>query len=472
VLSGHDPLSRQARADSSVDGKRPCPAAPGDFVERAPPLSLATALPSSVWQEHLRPWLSVREAARLKRVCKALKTEVRGWSMRLGDVEEDHIEAALTCFPSTERIEADFDDRLAPAEQVRLVEVLRRHGGTLKQVRLEEPYEPLRSFQLHSSAVLAGALPNLTSIKLSLDDQKSPQILWGGMLRLLEELEVSLPGERYTAALEPLRHLLHLRRLRLEVTLEAPGVALPNFIPSSLKTLELHMDRDPGALLRGLPSMLQASGASLEEIVLGYMGEWDAECDAALGQVLQACSSTLRTLKLYSIESPQDMLPGLLSCCDTLEVLRCPWHVFSALPATCPTFPRLKVLLLKGWPDKGGVDLGSPAWDIVADGRLPALATLDIREPDKILWEQGEAGGRWACALEAVGGTLRRLTLAAAWGGPDLPAGARYELGVAIGKLRRLRYLHLNIFRDGRDYMAVGRGVAASGAAQSSSSSR
>jgi hypothetical protein len=73
----------QARADSSVDGKWPCPAAPGDSAERAPPLSLATALPLTVWHEHIRPMLSVSEAARLRGSCKALKAMVMGWPWRM-----------------------------------------------------------------------------------------------------------------------------------------------------------------------------------------------------------------------------------------------------------------------------------------------------------------------------------------------------------------------------------------------------
>jgi hypothetical protein len=70
--------------------------------------------------------------------------------------------------------------------------------------------------------------------------------------------------------------------------------------------------------------------------------------------------------------------------------------------------------------------------------------------------------GRLGRAVEAVAGTLRRLTLTGSGGG-DLPAGACHELGAAVGKLRRLRYLKLDTPGEGRDYRAAGRGVAASG---------
>jgi hypothetical protein len=44
-----------------------------------------------------------------------------------------------------------------------------------------------------------------------------------------------------------------------------------------------------------------------------------------------------------------------------------------------------------------------------------------------------------------------------------VPDGACHELGAAIGKLHRLRCLHLHFFTDGRDYTALARGMAASG---------
>jgi hypothetical protein len=88
--SGTSRLHGQASADSSTGGKRPCPSAPldplarGDRREEGPRLSLVTALPRSVWQEHLMPMLWLTAAARLKVVCKALKVLVMEWPMRLG----------------------------------------------------------------------------------------------------------------------------------------------------------------------------------------------------------------------------------------------------------------------------------------------------------------------------------------------------------------------------------------------------
>jgi hypothetical protein len=208
--------------------------------------------------------------------------------------------------------------------------------------------------------------------------------------------------------------------------------------------------------------MLQASGARLENFQIACTDENHTGCGAALGQVLQACSTTLKTVKLmrnwgvpFDAACLRELVPGLVSCCDTLELLWGPWSVFSALPATCPTFPRLTELYLEGG-DGSAVDLASPAWDIMASGRLPALASLII------VGAKGEGAGRLSRALEGVAGTLTRLILTS-FPGDGLPAGACYELGAAIGKLRRLSHLKLELPSGGRDCAAVGRGMAASG---------
>jgi hypothetical protein len=276
--------------------------------------------------------------------------------------------------------------------------------------------------------------------------------------------------------LEPLRHLPHLRRLQL-LCYEPLEADFPPFLPPSLKALDLTIYDVPllESLLRELPSMLRGGGASLEEVDLWLGGELPAECGAALAQVLRTCSSPLRTLKVvgggdtvFGTACTCELAPGLVSCCDTLEVLECHWAIFSALPATCPTFPRLNELNLEGAVDKN-VDLASPAWDIMANGRLPALATLEISIALEFFVSSQEGEGaskgfvvRLSRALEAVAGTLKRLTFIASGTG-DLPAGAPYELGSAIGKLRRLRHLDLSVSMGGWGYHAVARGMAASG---------
>jgi hypothetical protein len=456
----------QALADFSAGGKSPYPPAPGICKGEGPRLSLVTALPPSLLQEHLRPWLRTLEVAGLRVACKALRALVKEWPMH--PVAE--LQAALICFPSIiddgMTIRADREATCSRGRGVvesRVVELLRGHGGTIGAA------------PLICRASGGAAQPHLFQARLAVKDPIHRQILSGGKLRLLKDVRVTIrqSNRKQLQALEHLRHLPDLRRLSL--TCGRALATFPPFIPPSLKALTL-LIMPIGPLqspLRELPSMLQASGASLVEFKFVCKEELLAECGAALAQVLRTCSSTLKTLELagssgerrdYSYIS--DLVPGLMSCCDTLEILKCPWAVFSALLATCPTFPRLTNLSLKGRAG-AAIDLTSPVWNIMASGRFPALDVLDITFSHGILWRQGEGGDRLARAFEAVAGTLQLLSLKYGFdhirGTESVPAEACYEVGVAIGKLRRLRYLSLDLLPDGRDYRAVGRGVAASG---------
>jgi hypothetical protein len=100
----------------------------------------------------------------------------------------------------------------------------------------------------------------------------------------------------------------------------------------------------------------------------------------------------------------------------------------------------------------------------MSNGRLPALATLEIGNFHWQLYAEGEGveeGCRLGRAFEAVAGTLRRLTLTGVFTGAR--EVACYEVGAAIGKLRRLRYLELSLYTSGRNYHTLGQGLAASG---------
>jgi hypothetical protein len=416
------------------------------------------------------PLLCVKEVAGLRLVSKALMMLVKEWPMRLVKIcwwqrGVGDLAAALTCFPAAESLEIEWDDARAPADGSIVRSLLRAHGGTLRRVVMP------RARHLLTSAVQAGALPNLRFLEMDPGDPVHREILARGMLQLLEEMEVNFWHEEHPAALEPLRCLPRLRRLKLETYGLLEEAAFPPFIPPSLKALSLKvLSVAPfESLLRELPSMLQSSGARLEEIEAVIPGDLSDLGGAALAQVVRACSSTLRTVKLMgpsNFLSPartRELLPCLMSCCDTLEVLHCPWSIFSALPATCPSFPHLTDLLVYDGSTKKA-NMASPAWDIMAGGRLPVLATLSIRASHLV--EGGGGDARLPSCLEAVAGTLKRLTLIGRRGNlesQDLPTGVAYELGVAIGKLRRLRYLELKLFDDGRAYHALGRGMADSG---------
>jgi hypothetical protein len=453
-------------------GARPCPPATGDDKEEDPRPNLVTALPPSVWREHIAPALSGGEVAGLRVVCKALNALVREWPLRLGGVATRDLEAALTCFPATESLRIVGNNVvLAPVREERVVELLRRHGGTLKRVT----DDGLGSRGLLSSAVLAGALPNLTFTRLSLRYFQHWEILSSAMLGSVEEVDLTVglqPEERERfKALGHLRRLPLLRRLSLSCARRVTA-AFPPFIPPSLKSLVLIIDHTATleALLRELPPMLQASGARLEEIdIRKPEQELSFEGGELLAPVLQECAGTLKTLKLGSLHgperwgsaSPEGLAAGLTTCSSTLEVLHCPWAVFSALPVTCPTFPRLTELVLQRGPS---VNIGASArvWDIMTSGRLPALVELSVAG---VPWDglgkcwAEEGGRRLVRAFQAVGGTLRRLTFTGQELGEER---ACHDLGTAIGKLRCLRSLHLGL-RGGKACHRIARGLAASG---------
>jgi hypothetical protein len=158
-----------------------------------------------------------------------------------------------------------------------------------------------------------------------------------------------------------------------------------------------------------------------------------------------------------------ELLPGVTSCHDTVRILRCPWRVLGSLSAPYPSFRRLTDLDLSGF-DR---DPKSPAWDLMADGRLPALATLSIVISHDVICDYSGKllePGRLTRAFGGVAGTLRRLTITSDSGAGVVTSSDPFrELGEAIGKLRRLRYLSLSVASSGRPFHGVGQGLAASG---------
>jgi hypothetical protein len=439
----------------------------------SPRLSLATVLPLSVWQDHLTPFLRRSEAARLRGVCKALRGVMDECPVKLGDVTVYKLREALICFPAAESLAlSSAFDSIDAAEEARAVEVLRAFGGGLKHVGAGGGGGS-RAQRVISSAVRAGALPRLSVVHLDLYDPAHAALLADGLLAHLpvEEVEVCTTYEGLWQ-LEPLRHLPLLRRLSVgqEHAFGSRAPIIPPFIPPSLKALSLDVRPEEalGSLLRELPSMLQASGASLDEIKVARVMRPSAESGAAFARVLRLCSTTLKIVSLAPDEWKGALNPaftsevalGLVSCCDRLERLCVPWEVFCSLPPTCPTFTRITHLSLKYY--HGAMDLTSRVWGLMARGLLPALADLHLAAPSGVSLG-GEGGGGLPRALEGVAGTLRRLTIHSQGYQRDPSDAVCYELGVAIGKLQRLTYLSLEVAEDGRFYHFMGRGLAASG---------
>jgi hypothetical protein len=438
--------------------------------KRARDVCLATSVPLSVWQEHLTPWLSPVEAARLRGACKALKGVMDECPVDLGDVRSYVLNDALTCFPAAPSLEMVIGKKLPASRKTKLVQLLRQHGGRLKRVTAEGE----GAQQVLDSALRASALPKLTYFEMIVSDREHRQWLSDGRLRLLEEVHAELTiAKAFPSSMEHLRQLPHLRDLTIRgLEVSIPAAVFPAFIPPSLKTLTLDHLRGPvlESLLLQLPPMLQASGAGLEE--LQVISSWAicAESGVALARVLHTCSSTLKIFSVIDtavstrpLDRPcaDEVALGLVSCCEGLERLEVPWEVFSRLPPTCPPFARLTHLrVTAGAYDP--IDLASPVWNLVASGLLPALADLHLEGRKELSWER-DGGCRLARALEGMAGTLRQLTLKDASLLKAPPSAACHELGLAVGKLRRLTFLSLQVSEDGRSYEAMGRGLAASG---------
>jgi hypothetical protein len=454
--------SRQEAADRALEScTRPAAAS-----HEAPCLSLATALPLSVWQDHLSPLLSVGEAARLRVVCKALRGVVKELPVSLGWRSSKHFEAALTCFPSAQSLHMSYAiPRRAYDETIsRMVDVLRRHGGTLKRVMIDGDRDDAQLLLSH--ALRSGALPKLRYFRLS-SEIESLELLVNGLLDGIEVMDVCFPSDIFNrggsvyeewddwdpredvfereerrAARErsqsrEKQHKAHmfkwklpvLKRLRkmpllrtLSIQLPPRGLErVPPFIPPSLK--ELTITRDGWAfelsdvLICQLPSIVEASGARLERVNVSgrcHCGEATSrEVGAALDQVLRTCSPTLKEARImvqygYGSDFTSELAPGLMSCCEgPLERLEVGWGVFGSLPPTCPGFTRLTHLTLNGGQ---AMDLESALWGLMASGRLPTLASLRLLGFGGIKWDVG-AGDRLAHAFSGVAGTLKHLTL-------------------------------------------------------------
>jgi hypothetical protein len=156
------------------------------------------------------------------------------------------------------------------------------------------------------------------------------------------------------------------------------------------------------------------------------------------------------------------LLAGL-SACRELEVLILPPYT-EVQPAFPPgtTFARLTHLQISASykeepPGVGLVGL----WELVASGGLPALAKVRVEiRGHPVVTE--EVKTRVAPAFEAVAGTLTHLCLTL-YQADAIRVGVGYELGVAVGKLRRLKDLALALYDGGRAYHAFAQGLAANG---------
>jgi hypothetical protein len=306
-------------------------------------------------------------------------------------------------------------------------------------------------------------------------------------------LKVKCPHEldAQLAALGLLRQLPALATLQLALResyhAQDHPVQWPPFLPPSLKALRIVTNeaRKMGqSLLCALPGMLGASGARLErlEVPVAFAHNVRGDGLVHVAQAVRCCSPTLKVFRL-EMEMGQSLIdPRSANSANQTERLRVHWADVMAGVSTCrelevlalppveiePLFPpgtafaRLTDLEVYDHqrehpPDAGAVGL----WELMASGGLPALAKLKVKL-EGVWGGSEEVRTRVAPAFEAVAGTLTHLSLAIPSNDASL-VGMGYELGVAVGKLRRLKDLALGLSRDGRTYHALAQGVAASG---------
>jgi hypothetical protein len=437
-----------------------------------------------VWGDHLLPLLTCKDAARLGCTCKVLRAVVR--EHHAGDLREidlDELQAALTTFPRARNVTVDREE-WEDGDAEALVQWL-REGGRGRHLAIVRS-QGEAAHDLVYRALRAGALPSLKGVDFDLSYEAARALLSEGFLHAIQELcvVVNSAGLFELPAFGLVRQLPAL--IRLEVSPYCDGddpIEWPPFIPPSLKALLIDDAHQPAErlMLRALPGMLGSSGARLDSLEILFPHDLEDIGDGLVhvAQALRCCSPTLKYFRLMTqprkvirIKEGQearlrlqwaDVLAGV-SACRELQVLVLPNIEVEPLFPPGTAFGRLTNLEISDYereqpPDADVMGL----WEVMASGGLPVLAKLKVRLEGR--WGSAEEVRiRVAPALESVAGTLTHLHLeksGSKWSSDELEVG--YELGVAVGKLRRLMDLSLKVSRDGLVHHAMAQGLAASG---------
>jgi hypothetical protein len=274
-----------------------------------------------LWEDHLLPLLTAKDAARLGTTCRALRMMVREHSRDLGSVRLDLLKAALTTFPRVRSMVLHRSGLWSlPKERVKaLVEWLRRGGHgrgiTTLTARGGSGVVDLNGF-VHT-AVRRGALPSLRSIAADLDIRTQRASLTGGRLRGMHKLclwltckDESSLGPQLTA-LGLVRQLPALATLKIFVTADGSAHSMehwPPFISPSLKNLSICVRDAPRvdlSFLGALPGMLGVSGARLERLEIGIHDEFE-NLEEGLIHVAQALRCCRQTLKGFCLSTDDD----------------------------------------------------------------------------------------------------------------------------------------------------------------------
>jgi hypothetical protein len=452
----------------------------------------------AVWEDHLLPLMTCKDAARLRCTCKALRGMVRKHYKDVGTVKVKHLRTALTIFRGARSLALDHLEPLCQGKYVEtLVQWLRERGrgSGLERVTIAPHYPGFLR-----KALEANALPSLRSVLLCLKCPIQRALLMEGLVAAMHELRLVIEGSHtidmdQVAALSLLQQMHALAKLEISLCGWGFGdsVEWPRFIPPSLKALRIELisqvpsENESFLRARALPAMLEASGARLDRLEMFLPGDFEEYNEELvyLAQVLRCCSPSLRGLLLGTCNvDPEydpsetdlsasdverlrgqwaDVMAGV-SACRNLQVLVLPNVFLESLFPPGAALCRLTHLEIVDYVGENPPDVGARGlWALMASGGLPALTKLSV-----------ELAGRWGGleevrtrvvpAFEAVAGTLTQLHLAktdSEWPKSGVEVG--YELGVAVGKLRRVKDLALELFNDGRAYHAMAQGLAASG---------
>jgi hypothetical protein len=469
-----------------------------------------------VWEDHLLPLLANMNAARLGSSCKALRDLVREHFKYLSPIKVWKLErGALTTFPRARAVEVQVDVDIAGGEEAMVQWLCEGGRGRYLEGLMEKdlctrdpdlPYDPrlqgVFSQAVHG-ALQQGALPSLKKCDVFLIHPRQRASLEQGFTRAMQELRLNIDFhgeavdvEHQLAALSLVRQLPALAKLELCVKAAGDDVnplLWPPFISRSLKALRLDLEgfwglRASESLMRALPGTLGASGATLDRLQVLLPSRFDHLGDGLihLAKALRCCSPTLKDFRLSTTSEDAlcdldtslhntvndagrlydhwtELLAGV-SACRELQVLVLRAVMVESVFPSSTAFDRLTHLEINESererpPEAGRLGL----LELMASGRLPALAKLSV-EVGWWRWGAEEVRTRVAPAFEAVAGTLTHLFLITAdTDGLVWNEDAAYELGVALGRLRRLQDLALGLFEEGPLYRAVAQGLAVSG---------
>jgi hypothetical protein len=465
----------------------------------------------AVWEDHLLPLLTCQDVGPLGCRCKALKGIVREHFKDLDWIKWNQLQAALATFPKARVVWLkNPSNEWRDVDKQALLQWLREEGRGryLEGITLDNVYS--RHSDLVHEALQDGVLPSLRRVDVNMEKFAHRASLRDGYLGAMRELLLAVdcrldgidqtaPRQLQLAALDLVRQLPALAKLELFVYGEDDEpVQWPPFIPPSLRELRIDaQQRYAGSsiiesqLLRYLPGMFGASGARLDRLEVLMPDEFENLGNGLVhvAQALRCCVPTLKSFLLltgeygvmyhdegddeYGIRMERlraqwgDVLAGLVACSE-LQVLVLPPIKIEPLFPFSAVFGRLTHLQIYDHervapPDAGVVGL----WELMASGGLPALAKLSVTLDGR--WGGvDEVRARMVPAFEALAGTLTHLhidkTEWCSFTSDAVDLGCK--LGVAVGKLRRLRDLSLDLWDDGRAYHAMAQGVTASGGDQ------